>query len=169
MTLERKLAGLFNLTDANWMKHANPLSVWSRYSVLPLLVLAFWSRAWLGWWCLIPCALAVLWMFYNPVLFRKPETTKSWASKAVFGERIYLNRDKVALPTHHCTPLFAIITGLSSLGFVVSVWGVASYSVWATVYGVTVLCLGKSWFLDRMVWLFEDMKDTDPEYQSWEY
>jgi len=44
MTLERKIAGLFKLTDENWMKHANPWSVWTRYSVLPLIVLAFWSR-----------------------------------------------------------------------------------------------------------------------------
>jgi hypothetical protein len=28
MTLERKMAKLFKLTDENWMKHANPWSVW---------------------------------------------------------------------------------------------------------------------------------------------
>ena len=49
MTLERKVAKVFNLTDDNWMKHANPWSVWTRYSVLPLIVLAFWSRIWIGW------------------------------------------------------------------------------------------------------------------------
>ncbi len=169
MTLERKLAALFNLNDAKWMKHANPRSVWSRYSVLPVLVLAFWSRAWLGWWCLIPCVFALLWMYYNPVLFKKPETTKNWTSKAVFGERIYLNRDKVALPAHHRTVLYPFLTAITSLGFVLSVWGVAWYSVWGTLLGVTMLALGKSWFLDRMVWLYEDMKHTDPEYLSWEY
>lgn len=26
--------------------------------------------------------------------------------------------------------------------------------------------LGKSWYLDRMVWLYEDMKDL-PEYKKW--
>ena len=54
MTLERKIAKLFKLTDENWMKHANPWSVWTRYSVLPIIVLAFWSRVWIGWWSLIP-------------------------------------------------------------------------------------------------------------------
>ena len=54
MTLERKIAGLFKLTDENWMKHANPMSVWTRYSVLPIIVLAFWSRVWIGWWSVIP-------------------------------------------------------------------------------------------------------------------
>jgi hypothetical protein len=28
MTFERKIAKISNLTDENWMKHANPWSVW---------------------------------------------------------------------------------------------------------------------------------------------
>ena len=83
MTIERKIASLFNLTDENWMKHSNPISVWTRYSVLPIIVIAFWSRIWIGWWCLVPGLIALLWMFFNPVLFKKPKSTKNWASKAV--------------------------------------------------------------------------------------
>lgn len=30
MTLERKIAGIFKLDDENWMRHANPVSVWTR-------------------------------------------------------------------------------------------------------------------------------------------
>ena len=41
MTLERKIAKLFNLKIRNWIKHANPWSVGTRYSVLPIIVLAF--------------------------------------------------------------------------------------------------------------------------------
>jgi hypothetical protein len=26
---------------------------------------------------------------------------------------------------------------------------------------------GKLWYLDRMVWLWEDMQDADPEYLKW--
>lgn len=169
MTLERRLARIFSLTDENWMKHANPASVWTRYSVMPFLVLAFWSRAWIGWWCLVPGALALLWMFFNPVLFKKPKSTRHWASKAVFGERIYLNRDKVPLPSHHDTPLYTLLTCIASAGFLVTVFAVVFYSVWGVLLGVLLLCLGKSWFLDRMVWLYEDMKHTDPVYESWEY
>jgi hypothetical protein len=32
------------------------------------------------------------------------------------------------------------------------------YSVLGAVFGVTLAYMGKSWFLDRMVWLYEDMK-----------
>jgi hypothetical protein len=28
------------------MRHANPVSVWTRFAVLPLLALAVWSREW---------------------------------------------------------------------------------------------------------------------------
>ncbi len=169
MTLERKIAKAFRLTDENWMKHSNPWSVWTRYSVLPLIVLAFWSRAWIGWWCLIPGIGSILWMFFNPVLFNKPRSTKNWASKAVLGERAYLNRDKVEIPDIHKTPLHGILKLMSSTGMVMTIWAVVFYSVGGAVLGVTLAYIGKSWFLDRMVWLYETMKSENEEYRKWEY
>jgi hypothetical protein len=169
MTTERKIAKLFNLTDENWMKHANPWSVWTRYSVLPLIVLAFWSRIWIGWWCLIPGLLSVLWMFFNPVFFKKPGSTKNWASKSVLGERVYLNRDKIAIPENHRLPLLKILNLVSSIGMVMSIWAIVNYSVWGAFTGVALAYLGKSWYLDRMVWLYEDMKDKHDTYKQWEY
>ena len=108
MTLERKIAGLFKLDDDNWMRHANPISVWTRYSVLPVIVLAFWSREWIGWWCLVPGLVSLLWLFFNPILFKKPKSTKNWASKAVLGERVFLNRDNVPIPDNHNLSLIHI-------------------------------------------------------------
>ncbi len=169
MTLERKIAKVFRLTDENWMRHSNPWSVWTRYSALPLIVLAFWSRAWIGWWCLIPGGGSILWMFFNPVFFNKPLSTKNWASKAVLGERVYLNRDKVEIPDIHKTPLYGILKVMSLIGVVMATWAVIFYSVWGAVLGVTLAYIGKSWFLDRMVWLYETMKSENEEYQKWEY
>ena len=169
MTLERKIAKLFNLTDENWMKHANPISVWSRYSVLPVIVFSFWCRLWIGWWCLIPGGLSLLWVFFNPVVFQKPISTKNWASKAVLGERVYLNRDSIPIPEHHNIPLYFILNSVSSLGFILAIWATIYYSVWGAILGVSLAYLGKSWFLDRMVWLYEDMKSKNKTYQSWEY
>jgi hypothetical protein len=37
------------------------------------------------------------------------------------------------------------------------------------VLGVALAYLGKSWYLDRMVWLYEDMKEKNELYRSWEY
>ena len=169
MTFERKIANLFNLTDENWLKHANPISVWTRYSVLPIIVLAFWSRIWIGWWCLIPAAISLLWMMFNPLVFNKAKSTKNWASKAVLGERVYLNRDKIPLPKHHETHLFFILNSISFVGLILATWATVFYSVWGAILGITMAYLGKSWFLDRMVWLYEDMKNDNETYKSWDY
>ena len=167
MTLERKMAKLFNLTDENWMKHANPWSVWTRYSVLPVIILAFWSRVWIGWWSLIPVIISLAWMFFNPVFFKKPESTKNWASKGVLGERVWLNRDKIDVPESHKT-LPKIINGISSAGMILSIWAMVTLSVWPAILGISLAYIGKSWYLDRMVWLYEDMKHL-PEYEKWLY
>jgi len=169
MTLERKIAKAFNLTDENWMKHANPVSVWTRYSVLPIIVLSFWSRTWIDWWCLLPGSVSTLWMFFNPIMFKKPASTKNWASKAVLGERVYLNRDKVKIPAKHDIALHGLLNGISSIGLILAIWSTIYYSIWGAILGVSLAYIGKSWFLDRMVWLFEDMKDDNETYKSWEY
>jgi len=167
MTVERKISKLFNLTDDNWMKHANPWSVWTRYSVLPIIVLAFWSRIWLGWWHLIPAIISLAWMFFNPVFFKKPKSTMNWASKSVLGERVYLNRDKIDIPKHHKLPP-NILNAISLVGMILAIYGIVMLYVWPAILGIALAYLGKSWYLDRMVWLYEDMKDL-PEYKKWLY
>ncbi len=71
-TLESKIANLFSMSDETWERHANPWSVWTRFTILPLIVAAVWSRVWLGSWAWAPIALTILWTWYNPRLFRKP-------------------------------------------------------------------------------------------------
>lgn len=167
MTLERKIAEVFNLTDENWMKHSNPWSVWTRYSVLPVIIFAFWARIWIGWWCLIPAFISIAWMFLNPIFFKKPISTKNWASKSVLGERVYLNRDKIKIPKRH--KFMPGITNLiSSLGMILAIYGIVELSIWSAIFGTALAYIGKSWYLDRMVWLYEDMKDF-PEYNKWLY
>ena len=169
MTLERRLANLFRLSDENWMRHANPISVWSRYSVLPLLLLCIWSRLWLGWWSLLPGLLAMFWLFFNPILFKRPKSTRNWASRAVLGERVFLNRDQVPIPERHLTYLHSGLNALSAAGLLLAVWAVIEYWAFGAVLGVGLAYLGKSWYLDRMVWLYEDMKGANETYQSWDY
>lgn len=169
MTLEREISEAFRLTDENWMKHSNPWSVWTRYSVLPLIVIAFWSRIWIGWWCLVPGVISILWMFLNPIFFNKPRSTRNWASKSVLGERVYLNRDKVEIPDIHKTPLYNILNTISFIGMVLSIWAIVYYSVWGAIFGIALAYIGKSWYLDRMVWLYETMKFENEEYKKWEY
>ncbi|NNE79862.1 MAG: hypothetical protein HKN18_06265 [Silicimonas sp.] len=164
---------LFNLaergmgmTEDTWMRHANPLSVWTRFTCLPLLILAIWSRIWLGWWALGLVALAMLWTWVNPRAFPVPENTDNWASKGTFGERVFLNRRNIPIPAHHRRWAFAL-GALSAIGLPPLVWGVWQLDVAITVLGTVLVVLPKVWFVDRMVWLYEDMKDASPDYAAW--
>ena len=130
---------LFGLEGDKWMRHSNPVSVWTRFAVLPLLALAIWSREWIGWWSLAAVALALVFMMVNPLLFPPPRSTRNWASKGVLGERIWSDRSKVELD------LLAVVAGL------------------------LVTQAAKAWFIDRMVLLFDDMKSRVPEYAAWDY
>ena len=81
-TADSRIAGFFGLKDESWMRHANPASVWSRFTCLSLLALAIWSRDWIGIWSLVPVALALVWMYANPLFFKAPASTRNWASRA---------------------------------------------------------------------------------------
>jgi hypothetical protein len=167
-TLEGIIAKAFSMSDEVWERHANPLSVWTRYSVLPVLVGAFWSRVWLGWWSVFCVGAAFFWVWFNPRMFSKPKSTKNWASKSVLGERVWLNRKKVLVPEHHKV-LPNILSGVASVGMVLCIYGVVRLHIWPTVFGIGLTYTGKSWFLDRMVRLYEEMKEIHPEYGKWLY
>ena len=157
---------LMSMDEAAWARHANPWSAWTRFSCGPLIVLAIWSRVWLGWWALLPLALALLWTWLNPRLFAPPARTDNWASKGTFGERVFLNRRVVPIPQHHLRA-GRILTLVSALGMVPLIYGLVVLDVRTTVFGLVVAIGAKVWFVDRMVWLYEDMRDATPEYAGW--
>jgi hypothetical protein len=166
MTLERGIAALFRLDDEAWRRHANPWSVILRNTALPLLIAAFWSRAWLGWWAVAPVVAALLWTWLNPRLFPPPRSYDSWTSRAVLGERIWLNRDAVPVPAHHRRAP-NILSAVGGIGMVFVAWGVLALELWPTLFGGALVYLGKLWFLDRMVWLWQDTRDATGEYRAW--
>ena len=166
MTLERKIARAFALDSGTWLRHANPWSVVLRNTVLPVLVLAFWSRLWLGWYALPAVGVALLWTWYNPRIFPVPDSLDHWASKAVMGERVWLNRDIVPVPSRHRT-VPNILSGVSGTGMLFVFWGVFVFDIWPTIFGLALVYSGKLWFLDRMAWLWEDMREATEEYRSW--
>jgi len=61
------------------------------------------------------------------------------------------------------------LNGISSVGLMLAIWSIVYFSIWGAVLGVALAYIGKSWYLDRMVWLYEDMKNTNETYKSWEY
>ena len=162
-TKDRKVAKLFGLEGDSWMKHANPASVWTRFSVLSILALAVWSRDWIGAWSLIPVALAITWMFVNPLLFGPPKSTRNWASRGVLGERIWVDRDKVELPEQFRSRAAALVAnGYSAIGMGLLAFGLVDLNLFAVITGLLITHGGKVWFIDRMVLLFMEMKDRGP-------
>ena len=161
-------ANLFRMDDETWEGHANPWCFWTRLSVMPLLFLAIWSRVWLGWWSLIGVAIALLWTWFNARIFPKPKSTDNWMSKGVFGERVWIDRNEIPIPPRHRHfPQF--LTAISAVGLPVSAWGLFQLDLYWTGLGLLLIYVGKLWFFDRMVWLYEDMKDANPTYRSWLY
>jgi hypothetical protein len=170
VTTDTKLARLFGLQGEGWERHANPVSVWTRFAVLPLLALSIWSRDWIGWWSLVPIALSLVFMVVNPLLFPKPASTRNWASKGVFGERIWADRNKVKLPDQFRSSQVPNVTYLFQLvGMAVLAYGLVELDLLAVVTGLVIVQCAKAWFIDRMVLLFEDMKTHNPTYAGWEY
>lgn len=166
MTLERKLASALSMDDAAWLRHANPWSVWTRASVLPLVILAVWSRHWLGAWSYVAILASIAWMWANPRVFRRPKSMSNWASRGVLGERVWLNRDVIPVPDRHrIVP--HVLNGVTAIGAVFVAWGLIELAVWPALLGSVLVYCGKLWFLDRMVWLYEDMVEQHEQYRAW--
>jgi hypothetical protein len=169
VTTERRVAKLFGLEGESWIRHANPLSVWTRFAVLPLIAVSIWSRAWIGWWSLVPIALSLVFMMVNPLLFPEPRSTRHWVSKAVFGERVWADRTKVEVPRQFTSRVPYVTYALQVVGIAVLAYGLVRLDALAAVAGVVIAQTAKAWYLDRMVLLFEDMKTRHAEYAAWEY
>jgi hypothetical protein len=169
MSLGKKVSGAFGLKDENWMRHSNPASVWTRFSVLPLLVVSIWSRKWIGRRFVVPLGLSTAWLFANPLLFKPPRSTKNWASKAVFGERIWVNSDRSDLPDQFNSVMPTVASAYQAVGLAPLAYGLSKLRLGPTVGGMLIVQGGKLWYLDRMVLLFDEMKTRKPEYARWEY
>lgn len=131
------------------------MSVWTRFTVLPLFVTAVWSREWLGWWSLVFVGLVVVWAWVNPRLFRAPNSTDNWASMAVLGEQLWLENAGERMGGHHRIVPF-LLSIVAAVGVPFLVWGLWHLDVWPTMVGTVLIYAGKVWFLDRMVWLYCD-------------
>ena len=163
MTVESRVASAFGLDDMGWARHANPWSGWSRIiTTLPLLVAAIWSRAWLGPWSLIPVAISLWWIWFNPRAFGPAKDDHAWISKCVLGERFWANRKSVPVPERHrWIPNALNLASLAGIPFLV--WGLARFEPWPTALGVALITCAKLWYIDRMAILYDDIVEADPE------
>lgn len=146
---------LMAMDDAIWRRHANPWSVWTRViTPLPLFALAVWSRTWLGWGALLPIAMVLGWIWWNPRAFGAPQSFDSWAARGVLGERVYLHHRSDIAP-HHSAPT-KVLLWISGLGILPYGFGLWRLELWPVLLGIALIVLGKMWFVDRMAWIWDD-------------
>jgi hypothetical protein len=169
-TSDARIARLFGLQGDAWLRHANPVSVWTRFAVVPLLALSIWSRDWIGWWSLVPVGLSLVFMMVNPLLFPPPRSTRNWASRGVLGERVWAARDTVPIPEQFRSTGIANVTYAFQLtGLAVLAYGLVVLDPLTTVAGLLLIQCAKAWFIDRMVLLFADVGPRDPRFAAWDY
>nr|BFE51606.1 hypothetical protein GCM10017745_50330 [Saccharothrix mutabilis subsp. capreolus] len=115
MDVADRIAKTFRMDDETWRRHANPWSVWTRFAAIPAMLLAIWSRAWIGWWSLLPVLAVVAWLFVNPWLFPPVDEPRDWAARGIYGERTWL-RHRDSLPADHRAVL-RLLVALGVVGF----------------------------------------------------
>jgi len=146
----RSIAKAMRMDDATWERHANPWSAYTRMATLPVILLAIWSRRWVGWYFLWWIGMLLVWNWWNPRAFPKPASTESWAAHAVRGEQLYLARGKAV-----CEPREARAvkgwTLLSLLGLPALVIGLKRYRWRPLLVGTLLVYGGKLAFLQIMV------------------
>lgn len=156
--LGRATERAMGMSDATWKRHANPWSGWTRVATMPLMVIAVWSRVWIGLWSLIPIVVVCLWVWINPRLFPRPKSTDNWMSQGVLGERIWLASEPGTIAEHHRRVINTLMW-VSGLGGLVFLAGLICLDLTSTLVGMSCSMLGKLWFIDRMVWIFYDQRD----------
>lgn len=161
----RRAETLMGMSPETWARHANPWSGWSRATILPLLALAVWSRAWIGWWALLPIVATLVWTWLNPRLFPEPASTENWMSRGVLGEQVWLAHGADPALAHH-RPVVRTLTVLGFLGALAMAAGLVWLEPTLTVAGMLTAMLSKFWLLDRMVWVYRDFGERLPSSES---
>ena len=132
------------MKNKTWARHSNPLSGWSRVVGFFVMMYAIYIH---NWWLL---GGVVVFIAVNPLIFPKPKKQTQWMSRAVLGEQIY-TKGKVLrwdFPT--------LLNLGNGIFFILGVWG-AWYQYWEiAVFGTILSSVFKLWFLDRMVFLYDE-------------
>jgi len=147
---------LMSMDDTSWRRHANPWSVYSRMTLLPLFALAVWSRVWIGWWSLAAIACVIAWTWLNPRLFQLPRHEDGWAAKAVQGERIWLEGPPEAVVARHERAV-VVLGSATVIGTIVLGWGLVTLNLSATIFGGIMAMGAKLWLVDRMTFVHDAM------------
>jgi hypothetical protein len=156
MKVLAQIANAVGMTEEAWRRHANPWSVYTRFAAIPAMILAIWSRVWIGWWALVPVAAVIVWLWLNPHVFPAVTTPCSWAARGIYGERLWLLEPSAVPAGYQAVLRWLIVPSLC--GFLLLVWGLVQLLVWPTIFGATLIVLAQLWRIDRLGLLYEQSK-----------
>lgn len=150
-----------------WQRYTSPWSLYTRLAMLPFLLTAMASHAWLGTQAAIGLTLLIFVLLWaTPRLLPASRNQNSWSARATFGERVWINRMAVPIPQDEAKTAMrlSLVTGA---GFVVAVYGAVTVNPILAASGLIVTYAGKLAFLDRMAQLYGKMRDAHPLYRFW--
>jgi len=127
-----------------WRRHTNPWSGWSRMLTFPFLFIAIWYHNW------IALAVVIVWYVVNPFLFPEPKSTDNFMSKAVLGEKLWTEKIRTRFPN--------VLNACNGIFFVVALYASYRNMLWHVIYPAILSFTFKMWFLDRMVFIYEEFK-----------
>lgn len=165
MRWEARLAQAFGLDDAGWDRHANPWSGWSRMITgWPVIIAVGWSRLWIGWWAVPLALVAALWLWRNPLSFPPARDDRSWMSRAVWGERLWIRREGLE-DAGLAGWKFHGWNVLAGLGAVVAIYGIVMFDVIACFSGALASFFAKIGFIARCEKLYRRAVAAHPEWR----
>ena len=130
------------LGEKGWARHSNPWSGWTRVLTFPLLYVPIWGHDWkIG-------LVVIAWFAVNPFLFPPPKDVNTWMSKGVMGEKIWMETGRKGLPL--------LLNVLMLSAFIGSIYTAWNRLLWPTMFFAVIVFIGKLWFLDRMVTIYEE-------------
>jgi hypothetical protein len=134
------------LIERAWKRHSNPWSVWTRILSYPLVYVPVWNRSWKQG------AAVAAWFAANPVLFPEPEGDESWATRGVLGEELWI----AERPRDLSVP----INTASAAFFAGGLLATYRRRFWPMMLGASAALLLKLWYIDRMVFYYEQHRDA---------
>jgi hypothetical protein len=143
-----RFARSFGMTDEVWRRHANPWSVWTRFAAIPAIILAVWSRAWIGWWSLVPIALVAIWLWLNPRVFAPAVEPLGWAARGIYGEKLWLEHPELVPPRIRGALRWLALPGLG--GLVLLAGGLVALEPLSTLAGVVLVTIAQLWRIDQL-------------------
>ena len=155
MKLLDNYARAAGMSDEAWRRHANPWSVWTRFAAIPLMMLAIWSRVWIGWWALVPIGVVILWLGWNPHAFAPVDKPVAWSSRGIYGERLWL-QDRSCMPAGFTVVQRIWVVGAVT-GAVLLAWGLGALLIWPTAFGAVLVVYGQLWRIDRLGIFYDEV------------